>query len=192
MRKSINSVRFLRDELGVDTEEIKDEDIVKAFPPNNNGTSFDSIYVQFNNFESADVCFTKIRIHRDLNLKVFLYIPKRLQNRFAPISKVAYRQRLAGLKTRFVYTEDDIQLLICPKNRYTYYLCPVPNLPEVDLAPAKPPPPGRKPLKRSRPGSDDSSPSQNEPKKDRKISPEKPAETEHHVEAEHPGDEDLN
>ena len=85
------AIEYLRDELGVDSEEIKDEDIAKAFPPNNT-TNFDSIYVQFHRIESADVCITNICIHRNLKLKVFLCIPKKLQDGFGPISKVAYSQ----------------------------------------------------------------------------------------------------
>ena len=181
----LSAMEYVRDELGVDSDDIPDDDIEKAFPPNNAPDSdYDSIYVQVRTPEQAEILFTKVRILGNLQTKntlkkdklsAFLYIPKRLQDRFRPISHAGYLQRSSGFKTRFVYTDDDIHLLICPKDRFTYYHCPVPNPPMVDLAPTKPPPPGRKPLKRPR-SVESSEEEEAGSKKDRVLSPEKTAE----------------
>ena len=198
----LSAIEYVRDELGVDSDDIPDDDIEKAFPPNNAPDSeYDSIYVQVRTPEQAEILFTRVRIQsvrvqsvrtqldgdQKDKLRAFLYIPKRLQDRFRPISHAGYLQRLSGYKTRFVYTDDDIHLLICPKDRFTYYQCPVPNPPKVDLVPTKPPPPGRKPLKRPR-SIESSEEEETGNKKDRVLSPEKTAEPD----VEKPNETDKN
>ena len=75
-----------------------------------------------------------------------------------------------------MYTDSDVQLMVCQHGSTRYYPHHVPNLPPIDNTPARSPPKGRPRPKRDRSDdSDNSSPVDNR-KSSRHISPPKPSE----------------
>jgi hypothetical protein len=159
------AVDFLRKELGIKEDEVKDEDIVKAFPADD--SNLQRVYVQFSTIEQAELCMNLTRKMRNPELKVVLYIPGQLKQRFHALKNEDYRLRKlssAKYKTRIEYGEEDFVLFICPIGDFRFVQHPVHGLPPVDLAPVRTPPPGRK-TKRTR--SESASPKDVDKKKEK-------------------------
>ena len=162
------AVDFLRNELGVKEDEIKQDDIIKVFQADD--PNLQRAYVQFSTKEQAELCLTLTRRLRKPELKVVLYIPEQFKLRFLTLKNEDYRLRKLTIprhKTRIEYSDDDLILLACPIGHFRFVEHQVHGLPAVDLAPARTPPPGRK-SKRTR--SDSLSPNV-EKKKERFESP---------------------
>ena len=164
------AIEALRLELNIKDEEIKDTDILEAFLPKNS-PKFPRVYIRFIKQEHADLCFRAAKGLTDPNVKVFRYFPRQLQARVRPLEDVAYQLRknsVPNYKTEVVYSEDDVQLMVCPRGQSRYSPYHVLNLPPVDMTPLRSPPPGRPSQKRDRSAS--SSPKQS--KAVRQNSPE--------------------
>jgi hypothetical protein len=159
------AIDFLRNEIGVKEDEIKDVDIIKVFPADD--PNLQRVYAQFRTNEQAELCMNLTRKLRKPDLKVVLFIPNQFKQRFHALKNEDFRLRKLTTtkhKTRIEYSEDDLNLYICPVGHFRFEYHPVPGLPPVDLAPVRTPPPGRKP-KRTR--SESSSPKDVEKKKER-------------------------
>ena len=146
---------------------MKDEDIVQVFPADD--PNLQRVYVQFSHYTHADFCMSITRQLRKpkSKLDVALFVPREIKARFNVVSHEAWllrKRTTPPLKTRIEYSEDDILLFTCPDDHWQYFLHQVPNLPPVNLAPVRTPPPGRK---TKRPRSDSSSPKIVEKKKER-------------------------
>lgn len=165
------AIEALRDELNIKENEIKDSDIASTFLPPFS-PKIPRVYIKFFKQEHADLCFRAAKGLKDPKIKVFRYFPRQFQARVRALEEVAYPMRKSSnpkYKTEVVYTATDVQLLICPKGQSRYYPHPVPDLPPIDMAPARSPPPGRqRHCKRNR--SDDTSPQINK-KNSRQESP---------------------
>ena len=68
------AIDFLRKEIGVKVEEIKNSDIIKVFPANN--PDLQRVYVQFSSKELVDLCLDLTRRLRKPELHVVLYVPR--------------------------------------------------------------------------------------------------------------------
>ena len=168
------AVDFLRNELAVKEEEISDDDIIKVFSAAE--SELQRVYVQFRSVGQADLCLHLTRQLRKPELKVVLYVPREFKQRFLAMKTEDYRlRRLTETKhkTRIEYSESDLVLYACPAGQYRFAIHPIPDLPSVDLHPARTPPQGRKSKreKRARPDSDSSSPKGADPKNARVNSP---------------------
>jgi hypothetical protein len=145
------AIDYLRNEIAVKEEEINDSDILKVFPASD--PDLQRIYVKFSNKEQAALCLDLTRRLRKPELKVVLYIPRQLRQRFMAIKNEEYRLRKMTEpkhKTRIQYSDSDLVLHVCPLGHYRYVYHPIPDLPPADLAPVRTHPQGRKSKKEMR------------------------------------------
>ena len=164
------AVSFIRMKLGITIDEIKDEDILITFLPDD--LNIPRVYAQLPSHAHADFFFDLIRTLRKPELKVVKYVPKEFRARNRAIESEAYTLRkhtVPPFKTRIQYSDDDLVLTKCLHNQHTFVQHEASDLPPVDLGPQRPPPPGRK---RGRPD-EHSSPNPADNKKDRIVSPGK-------------------
>ena len=149
---------ILRLDLNIKEDEISDTDIAATFTP----AQFPKpprVYVRFYKQEHVNLCLSVAKRLKNPEVKVCRYFPRQFIERYKALENEAYPLRyprsIPGYKTEVVYTEDDIELLICPNGHFRYRPHPVHGLPPIDLAPVRSPPKGRH-SKRGR--SDTSSP----------------------------------
>ena len=173
------AVEALRLELNIKEHEINDSDIASTFLPNNPSLKIPRVYIRFYKQEHADLCLKLAKGLKNPEIKVFRYFPRQLQARVRALEEVAYPLRNIsnpGYKTEVVYTHNDVQLLICPRGQARYYPHFVANLPPIDMAPARSPPPGR-PRHNKRKNRSDSHSPKGATKSSRLMSPTKHADT---------------
>ena len=166
------AIDFLRKEIGVKVEEIKNSDIIKVFPANN--PDLQRVYVQFSSKELVDLCLDLTRRLRKPELHVVLYVPRQFRQRFNAIKSEDYRLRKVCQpkhKTRIEYSDSDLVLFSCPQGQYRFVHHPLPDLPPVDLAPVRTPPAGRNINREKRPRPHSSSPIVTDAKNPRVFSP---------------------
>ena len=172
------AMEALRLDLGIKEHEIGDADIASTFLPKGD-PKIPRVYIKFHQQQHADLCLRLAKGLKNPEVKVFRYFPRQLQNRVRALENVAYPLRKSSnppYKTEVVYTESDVQLLVCPKDQVRYYPYYVTELPPIDMAPLRSPPPGRqRHNKRNR--SDSSSPDLSR-KFVRKTSPTKDSDVE--------------
>ena len=170
------AIEALRFELNIKEHEIKDTDIASTFLPQIS-PKIPRVYIKFYKQEHADLCFRAAKGLKDPTIKVFRYFPRQFQARVKALEEVAFHLRKTSdpkYKTEVVYTNTDVQLLICPRGQSRYYPHTVHYLPPVDMAPARSPPPGRQRHNNKRIRSDDMSP-QSSKKSSRQDSPTCPS-----------------
>ena len=163
-------VTFTRMKLGITTDEIKDEDILHTFLPDD--VNIPRVYAQFPSHAHADFFFDLIRTLRKPELKVVKFVPREFRARNRAIESEAFTLRkhtLPPFKTRIEYSDDDLVLTKCLHNHHTFVQHEASDLPPVDLGPQRPPPPGRKRGRQDENGS----PNPADTKKDRIVSPVK-------------------
>ena len=164
------ALEALRMELNIKESEIEDSDIASTFLPKFS-PKIPRVYLKFHKQEHADLCLRVAKSLTNPEIKVFRYFPRQFQARVRALEEVAYQLRKASepmYKTEVVYTQSDVQLLICPRGQSRYYPHHVPDLPPIDMRPDRSPPPGRqRHLKRQR---SENSPPQNN-KSTRHMSP---------------------
>ena len=152
-------IDFLRKEIAVKESEIGNSDIIKVFAADD--PELQRVYVQFSTREKADLCMNLTRRLRQPELKVVLYVPRQLKQRFHTIKSEDYRLRKLTQprhRTRIEYSDSDIMLFVCPAGQHRFVLHPVPDLPPVDFAPVRTPPQGRRQNKGKRDRSESASP----------------------------------
>ena len=160
---------FIRSEIGVKESEIPTGDIIKVFPAED--PDLQRVYAQFRCKEQAELIMNLTRKLQKPDLRVVLFIPPQMKQRFLALKSEDYRLRRLTTprhKTRIEYSDDDIHLYACPLGHFRFALHPVQGLPPVDLQPSRTPPPGRK-SKRAR--SDSKSPNNADNKTMRIYSP---------------------
>ena len=163
------AVDYMRNILGVGEHEIKEEDIVNTFLPDD--LNIPRIYVQFSSHDQADFCLNLVKTLRKPLLKVVKYIPREFRTRNRAIEHEAYilrKHTVPAFKTNVDFEEDDLVLTKCCLNSDRYTIHTVADLPPIDLAPQRPPPPART-TKRNR-SNDLESPNNTEKKKERTAS----------------------
>ena len=163
---------FLRKEIGVKEEEIKDADIIKVFPADN--PDLQRVYVQFSSKEQAELCLDLTKKLRKPDLKVVLYVPRQFRQRFNAMKSEDFKLRKMcqpNHRTRIEYSDSDLALYSCPHGQYRFVHHPIPDLPPVDLAPVRTPPTGRNTNREKRPRPSSSSPTGTDSKNARVISP---------------------
>ena len=166
------AVDFLRKKLGISEHEIREEDIVNTFLPDD--LNIPRIYVEFSSHDQADFCLDLFRSLRNPLLKVVKYIPREFRTRNRAIEYEAYilrKHTVPPFKTRIDFEEDDLVLTKCRLNHHRYTIHTATDLPPIDLAPQRPPPPART-TKRNR-SEDLESPNNTDKKKERTASPPK-------------------
>ena len=156
------AIEALREELNIKEYEIADPDIASTFLPKGE-PRIPRVYIKFHKQEHANLCLKLAKTLQNPDIKVFRYFPRQFQDRVRALENIAYPLRKSSTppyKTEVVYTESDVQLLVCPKGQARYYPYHVTDLPPVDMAPTRSPPPGRQRQDRNnkRNRSDSSSP----------------------------------
>ena len=167
------AIEALRIDLNIKEHEINENDIANTFLPKRE-PKIPRVYIRFHKQEHADLCLKVAKSLLNSQAKVFRYFPRQFQDRVWALEDVAYpmrRKTFPPFKTDVVYTDSDVQLLICPQGQFRYYPHYVPNLPPIDMTPLRSPPKGRGQTKRDR--SSDSNPAQDERKSSRIHSPPK-------------------
>ena len=109
-------------------------------------------------------------------MKIFRYFPRQFQARVRALEDAAYPLRKTSTpkyKTEVVYTDSDVQLMVCPQGGVYYQPYHVPHLPPIDTTPARSPPQGRPRPKRGRSANSDSGSPSDGRKSSRHISPPK-------------------
>ena len=158
--------------------EITDKDIATTFLPLRT-PKIPRVYIRFYKQDHADLCLKLAKGLKDSDVKIFRYFPRQFQARVRALEDAAYPLRKTSVpkyKTEVVYTDSDVQLMVCQHGSVRYFPHHVPNLPPIDNTPARSPPKGRPRQKRDRSGdSDNSSPLDNR-KSSRHTSPPKPSE----------------
>ena len=172
------AIEALREELNIKEYEIADPDIASTFLPKG-APRIPRVYIKFHKLEHANLCLKLAKTLQNPDIKVFRYFPRQFQDRVRALEDVAYPLRKTSnppYKTEVVYTDSDVQLLVCPKGQARYYPYYVSDLPPFDMTPTRSPPPGRQRHDRhnKRNRSDSSSPDISR-KSVRQISPMKPA-----------------
>jgi hypothetical protein len=117
---------FLRKEIGVKEEEIKDADIIKVFPADN--PDLQRVYVQFSSKEQAELCLDLTRKLRKPELRVVLYVPRQFRQRFNAMKSEDYKLRKMCQpyhKTRIEYSDTDLALYSCPQGQYRFTHHPI-------------------------------------------------------------------
>ena len=141
------ALEILRMDLNIKEHEISADDIAATFtsvqfpnPPR--------VYVRFYKQEHANLCLSVVKRLRNSDVKVCRYFPRQFRERYRALENIAYPLRyprsIPGFKTEVVYTEDDIELLVCPNGHFRYRAHPVHDLPPIDLEPVRSPPKGRR------------------------------------------------
>ena len=146
------AIEALRLDLNIKDYEIKDSDIENTFLPNK-PPKVPRVYIRFYKQEHADLCFKVAKGLKKSETKVFRYFPRQFQARVRALEEIAYPKRKQtdpGFKTEVVYTVNDVQLIICQRGQVRYHPYHVANLPPIDMAPLRSPPPGRPRHKRNR------------------------------------------
>ena len=170
------AIEALRVYLNIKENEIDENDIANTFLPKSE-PRIPRVYIRFHKQEHADLCFKVAKRLIKSKAKVFHYFPRQFQDRVWSLEEVAYplRRTVPPYKTEVVYTEDDVQLIICPKDQFRYYPHYVPNLPPIDMTPLRSPPKGTmSPCPKSkRDRFSDPESSQDERKSSRILSPPK-------------------
>ena len=166
------AIEALRCDLNIKEYEIKNEDIENTFLPPK-ATKVPRVYVRFFKQEHADLCLKAAKSLKNSETKVFRYFPRQFQSWVRALEEVAYtmrKQQDPGYKTEVVFTDTDVQLLVCPRGLTRYQPHHVPHLPPVDMAPVRSPPPVRQRHKRNRSGT----PSPEAPSKSTRYQPPTP------------------
>ena len=130
--------------LNIKEDEINENNIVNTFLPKRE-PKVPRVYIRFHKQEHADLCLKVAKRLFNSKAKVFRYFPRQFQDRVWALEDVAYplrRETEPPFKTDVVYTEDDVQLLICPVGQFRYRPHHVPNLPPIDMTPIRSPPRG--------------------------------------------------
>ena len=144
--KLFNAVEdFIRCEIGVKESEIPRTDILQVFPAED--PDLERVYAQFRCKEQAELVMNLTRKLRKPDLKVILFVPPQMKQRFLALKSEDYRLRRLTTprhKTRIEYSDEDILLYACPLGHFRFVHHPVQGLPPVDLQPSRTPPPGRK------------------------------------------------
>ena len=172
------AIEAIRLELNVKDDEIAEDDIASTFLPTRE-PKIPRVYIRFHRQEHADLCLKLAKGLKDPDVKIFRYFPRQFLARVRALEEVAYSLRKASnprYKTDVVYTASDVQLMVCPLGGARYHPYPVSDLPPIDTTPARSPPQGRARSKRIRSPDSIPSPSQENRKSSRHISPPKPAE----------------
>ena len=172
------AIEALRLELNIKDHEIGDNDIASTFLPKGE-PKIPRVYIKFHQQQHAELCLRLAKGLKNPEIKVFRYFPRQLQSRVRALENVAYPLRKFSnppFKTEVVYTDSDVQLLVCPKGQVRYYPYCVTDLPPIDMAPIRSPPPGRQ-RRNKRNRSDSSSPELSR-KSVRKASPNKVSDVE--------------
>ena len=163
----------LRLELNVKETEIAEADIANTFLPIRT-PKVPRVYIRFHKQEHADLCLKLAKSLKNSDAKIFRYFPRQFQARVRALEDVAYPLRKNSVpknKTEIVYTEDDVQLMVCPQGGVYYQPYHVPHLPPIDTTPARSPPQGRPRPKRGRSANSDSGSPPDGRKASRHISP---------------------
>ena len=167
------AIYFMRNSLGVTEDEIKNEDVVNAFLPDDH--SIPRVYVNLISHDQVEFCLELQRSLRKPELRVVKFIPRefRARNRTLEYESFILRKHtVPPFKVKIEYSEDDLVLTKCLLHQYTYTAHVTADLPPIDLGPQRPPPPAARKNKRQRSGDQDS-PNSLENKKERVDSPGK-------------------
>ena len=142
---------YIMQEMKVKEHEIPN--IVNVFPPAGGAPSYDRLYVEFESEHAANHISSFARYIVKPDHHVDLYFPRMFQPRLKVLGDEARRIREApglnkgDMKTKIVYTEEDIQLLSKPRDgRWSRVFLNPDNLPPIfanSSDPSSYPPAGR-------------------------------------------------
>ena len=121
-QKVLNAaLNFMRNKLGITEDEIKNEDILATFLPDD--TKIPRIYVQLVSHAHANFCLDLVRTLRNPELKVVKFIPKQFRARNRAIEAEAFilrKRTVPPFKTRIEYSDEDLVLTKCLNNHHTF------------------------------------------------------------------------